>query len=64
MLKSSDIRISALRDASVHWRARGEAVHIPTGATVEFEESWNDRSGRTAALLELERRVLGEDFLI
>ena len=52
-----DIRISGFRHAVVYWRERGTITHLPTGQSVEYEISWNDRSGLRLARDQLRQLV-------
>jgi hypothetical protein len=57
VLRQEDLRITTCRTAVVHWHAHGQIVHLPTGLTIEFEETWNDRSGRKKALDEMRNLI-------
>lgn len=54
-----DLRICCARSASVYpmWTQKCIATHLPSGQSVEFDESWGDRSGRARALADLALRV-------
>jgi protein subunit release factor A len=56
-LREEDLRITTYRTDFIHWIGCGKMVHIPTGISIEFNETWCDQSGRQKAYDQLTQAI-------
>lgn len=52
-----DLKVEVVRDENLYWRGLGTITHVPSGKSVEFQETWADCTERGLALLKLRKLV-------